>query len=255
VPPRAIYLRVQFRHKIKKLLNGQGFTSARDHLRRLFHPPRFPLATERIIQTIDRAQFEAIHRRYAVEHPGEDWPKYLDLERWIDINIRRVCDIELDLSRPKHILDLGCGAGYFAYIAQLLGHHVLGLDIDDLPMFAEITRLLGVRRVIWRIRPFVPLPDLGEKFDLITAFLICFNDHKQSDLWGVPEWEFFLNDLARHLAPRGWVWLELNREYDGTCYTPELREFFESRGAKIHEHKVIFNSGLGAPASTLPVVR
>ena len=94
---------------------------------------------------------------------------------------------------------LGCGAGYFAYIAQLLGHDVLGLDIDDVPMFAEITQLLGVRRVIWRIHPFVPLPELGEKFDLITAFLICFNNHKQSELWGVPEWEFFLNDLARDL--------------------------------------------------------
>ena len=255
MPTRAIYLRVQFRHKIKKLLNGQGLASARRHLQRFFHPPRFPLTTERIIQTIDRAQFEAIHRRYAVEHPGEDWPKYLDLERWIDINIRRVREIELDLSRAKRILDLGCGTGYFACIAQLLGHDVVGLDIDGLPMFAEITQLLGVRRVIWRIHPFVPLPQLGEKFDLITAFLICFNSHKQSELWGVPEWEFFLNDLARHLAPRGWVWLELNREYDGTCYTPELREFFALRGAKIDEHKVIFNSALGAPASTLPVAR
>lgn len=246
---------MQFRHKIKKLLNGQGFTSARRHLRRFFHRPRFPLTTERVIQTIDRAQFEEIHRRYAVEDPGEDWPKYLDLNRWIDVNIRRVRDIELDSSRAKRILDLGCGVGYFAHIAQLLGHDVLGLDIDDLPMFTEMTQLLGVRRVIWRIDPFVPLPDLGEKFDLITAFLICFNHHKQSEVWGVREWEFFLNDLARHLAPRGWVWLELNREYDGTFYTPKLREFFALRGAKIDEHKVIFNSGLGARASTLPVVR
>jgi SAM-dependent methyltransferase len=255
VPPRAIYLGVQFRHKIKKLLNGQGLASASRHLRRFFHPPRFPLTTEHIIQTIDRAAFERIHRQYAVEHPSEDWPKYLDLERWIDINIRRVREIELDLSRAKRILDLGCGAGYFAYIAQLLGHDALGLDIDDVPMFAEITQLLGVRRVIWRIQPFVPLPDLRQKFDLISAFLICFNNHKQANLWGVPEWEFFLTDLARHLAPRGRVWLELNREYDGTCYTPELREFFALRGAKIDEHKVIFNSGFGAPASTLPVAR
>jgi SAM-dependent methyltransferase len=246
---------VQFRHKIKKLLNGQGLASASRHLRRFSHPARFPLTAEGIIQTIDRAPFEAIHRRYAVERPGEDWPKYLDLNRWIDINIRRVREIELDLSLAKRILDLGCGAGYFAYIARLLGHDVVGLDIDDVPMFAEITRLLGVPRVIWRIHPFVPLPDLGKKFDLITAFMICFNNHKQADLWGAPEWEFFLNDLARHLTRRGCVWLELNREYDGTFYTPKLREFFALRGAKIDQHKVIFNSGPGAPASTLPVVR
>src|SRR5438445_10305983 len=173
---------VQFRHKIKKLLNGQGLASARRHLRRFFHAPRFPLTTERIIQTIDRAQFERIHRRYAVEHPGEDWPKYLDLERWIDINIRRVRDIELDLSRPKRILDVGCGAGYFAYIAPLLGHDLLGLDLDDVPMFAEITQLLGVRRVLSRIHPFATLPHLGERFDLITASLSSFHTPQQSDL-------------------------------------------------------------------------
>jgi len=127
--------------------------------------------------------------------------------------------------------------------------------VDYLPMFAEITRLLGVRRVIQRIRAFDPLPELGAKFDLVTAFMICFNNHKQPNLWDVPEWEFFLDDLAKYVAPRGRVWLELNREYDGTFYTPQLREFFALRGAKIDEHKIILNSGLAAPASTLPVAR
>src|SRR5438876_1990980 len=130
----------------------------------------------------------------------------------------------------------------------------LGLDLDQLPMFRDITRLLGVRRVIRTIKAFDPLPDLG-KFDLITAFLICFNRHKQPDVWGVPEWEFFLDDLAKHLAPRGRVWLELNQEYGGTFYTPELKEFFQKRGAKIDRHKVIFNSGLPSPSSTSPVAR
>ena len=112
-----------------------------------------------------------------------------------------------------------------------------------------------MRRVISRIEPFSPLPDLRHKFDLITAFMICFNSHKQENLWDVSEWEFFLNDLARYLKPRGRVWLELNREYDGTFYTPELKEFFQLRGARVDEHKIIFNSGLPAPASTSPVAR
>jgi hypothetical protein len=75
------------------------------------------------------------------------------------------------------------------------------------------------------------------------------------ELWGVPEWEFFLNDLAKHLTRRGRVWLELNQEYDGTFYTGELKEFFEKRGAKIDEHKIIFNSGLRAPVSTSRVAK
>ena len=227
-------------HKLEKLVNGESFASARRHTLRLLRPNRFRLETKRVIETIDPDGFEQIRRRYAVEGPTEDWPKFLDLERWIDGNIRRIRRLEIDLMRPKRILDLGCGTGYFLYIAQLLGHEGLGLDLDELPMFGDLTRLLGVRRVIWEIKAFDPLPDVLEEFDLITAFLICFNRHKQVDVWGVPEWEFFLDDLGKHLTPRGRVWLELNQEYDGTFYTPELKEFFEKRGAKIDRHKVVF---------------
>src|SRR6266849_1243328 len=219
---------MRFSHKIRKLVSGQGLASARKHTLRIFRLNRFPLQTKRVIETIDPGAFEQIRQRYAVKNPGEHWPKFLDL---------------------------GCGAGYFLYIAQLLGHSGLGLDVDYVPMFADITRLLGVRRVIQRIRAFDPLPELGAKFDLVTAFMICFNNHKQPNLWDVPEWEFFLDDLAKYVAPRGRVWLELNRDYDGTFYTPELKTFFQRRGAMVDEHKIIFTSGLPAPALTLPVAR
>jgi len=246
---------VQFRHKIRKLVDGQSLASARKRTLRLLRANRFPLDTKRVIETIDPAAFEQIRRRYAIANPGADWPKYLDLERWIGINIRRIRALELDLSRPRRILDLGCGAGYFLYIAQLLGHSGLGLDIDRVSMFREVTRLLSVHRVVQRIDAFRPLPDLGQKFNLITAFMICFNDHKMPGLWQVPEWEFFLDDLATHLTPRGRVWLELNQEYDGTFYTPELKKFFQKRGARINEHKIIFTSGLRAPVSVSPAGR
>jgi len=246
---------VQLRHKIRKLVDGQSLTSARKHTLRLLRPKRLQLETQRVIETIDPVAFEQIRQRYAVADPGADWPKYLDLDRWIGVNIRRIRQLELDLARPKQILDLGCGAGYFLYIAQLLGHSGVGLDMDRLPMFREITRLLGVRRVVQRIQALRPLPNFGQKFDVITAFMICFNNHKMPGLWGIPEWKFFLNDLAKYLKPRGRVWLELNQEYDETFYTPELKQFFQKRGAKIHEQKVIFNSGLRAPVSTAPAVR
>jgi SAM-dependent methyltransferase len=246
---------VQFRHKIRKLVDGRSLVSARKHTLRLLRTGRFPLNKKRVIETIDPVAFGRIRKRYQVANPGADWPKYLDLDRWIPINIRRIRQTELDLSRPRRILDLGCGAGYFLYIAQLLGHSGVGLDMDRLSMFREVTRLLGVRRIVQRIDAFQPLPEFEEKFDLITAFMICFNNHKMPDLWKVPEWEFFLDDLAKHLTPRGRVWLELNQEYDGTFYTSELREFFQKRGARIKEQKVIFNSGIRAPVSTLSVAR
>lgn len=246
---------MRLRHKIQKLVDGRSLASARKHTLRVLRSNRFPLETGRVIETIDPVAFEQIRRRYAVADPGADWPKYLDLDRWIGVNIRRIRQLELDLTRPRRILDLGCGAGYFLHIAQLLGHSGVGLDMDRLPMFREITRLLDVVRVVQQIRPFHPLPNFGQKFDLITAFMICFNDHKMPGLWGVPQWEFFLNDLAKHLKPRGRVWLELNQEYDGTFYTPELKKFFEKRGAKVDEHKIIFNSGLRALVSTSPTAR
>ena len=246
---------MQLRHKIRKLVDGQSLASARKHTLRLLRTNRFPLETQRVIDTINPAAFAQIRRRYVVADPGADWPKYLDLDRWINVNIRRIRQLELDLARPKQILDLGCGAGYFLYIAQLLGHSGVGLDMDRLPMFREVTRLLGVRRVVQRIQAFRPLPNFGQKFDVITAFMICFNNHKMPGLWGVPEWEFFLNDLAKHLKPRGRIWLELNQEYDGSFYTPELKKFFQKRGAKIDEHKIILNSSHRVRASTSPVAR
>ncbi len=236
-------------------MDGRSLASARKHTLRLLRTNRFPLDTIRVIETIDPGGFEHIRERYAVANPGADWPKYLDLDRWIEINIRRIRELELDLSRPKRILDLGCGAGYFLYIAQLLGHRGIGLDMDRVAMFRDITRLLGVRRVVQRIDALRPLPDFGQKFDLITAFMICFNNHKMPDLWKVPEWDFFLDDLAKHLKPRGRMWLELNQEYDGTFYTSELKEFFQKRGARVNEHKIIFNSGLRAPVSASPAAR
>jgi SAM-dependent methyltransferase len=246
---------VQLRHKIRKLVDGQSLASARKHTLRLLRTKRFPLETRRVIETIDPAGFAQIRRRYLVADPGADWPKYLDLDRWIGVNIRRIRQLELDLARPIQILDLGCGAGYFLYIAQLLGHSGIGLDMDRLPMFREMTRLLGVRRVVQRIQGFRPLPNFGQKFDLITAFMICFNNHKMPGLWGVPEWEFFLDDLTQYLEPRGRIWLELNQEYDETFYTPQLKEFFEQRGAKIDEQKVILNSSHRARSSTSRVAR
>src|SRR2546430_16958333 len=148
---------MRFSHKIRKLVSGQGLASARKHTLRIFRLNRFPLETKRVIETIDPAAFEQIRRRYAVENPGGHCRKYLDLDRWISINIRRIREIEPDLARRRHILDLGCGAGYFLYIAQLLGHSGIWLDVDFVPMFSDVPRLLVVRPLVYRIRPFDPL--------------------------------------------------------------------------------------------------
>ncbi|MEY2488744.1 MAG: hypothetical protein QOC70_686, partial [Verrucomicrobiota bacterium] len=53
----------------------------------------------------------------------------------------------------------------------------------------------------------------------------------------------------------GQICLELNREYDDSLYTPELKEYFEARGAEIHTQRVLFNPLLRAPSVTAPVAR
>jgi SAM-dependent methyltransferase len=240
---QATRFRVRFSHKITKVFNGAAFRSARRRLRRFALKNRMPpnFDANAIIQTIDRDEFEKIRGRFRVNDPGETPAKYLDLVTWLEINLQRVRELELDLGPPRRVLDIGSGTGYFLYACKLLGHDAVGLDVNNMPMFNDMIALLGVKRVDWCVRAFAPLPNLGKKFDLITAHMICFNNHKMPGLWGIPEWNFFLDDTSRFLAPRGRIWFELNREYDGTCYTPELKDFFERRGGQAIGHRIIFN--------------
>ena len=240
---------VHLTDKLSKLVNGRAYESATHRLRRWFLSRRspVPLNADEIIRTIDQDRFENIRGKHGVENPGEEPPKYLDLPVWIEANLKRVRDLELDVGRRRRVLDIGSGTGYFLYICRLLGHDAVGIDIDEMPMFTDMIELLGVDRRIWRVQPFVPLPDLGAPFDVITAHQICFNGHKSDQLWGVREWDFFLTDVSRHLTHRGRLWLEFNREFDGTCFSPEIERFFERRGAEVTSNRVVFNATLRAP--------
>jgi len=236
-------------YKLKKVMTGDAYASARRHVKQALLG-RAPLGFDaaRITKTIDQEKFRKIYQRHAVADPGDAWPKYLDLQPWMEINLQRVRNLGLDLGGRKRVLDIGSGTGYFLYICQYLGHDVLGLDLDEEPGFTEMIELLRVKRKIWRVEAYKPLPDLGPKFDVITAHMICFNGHKSDKLWKIPEWEFFLDDLTKHLVQGGQIGLELNREYDDTNYTPELKDYFEARGAEIHTQRVHFNPLRPAPS-------
>jgi len=244
---------MQLSYKLKKVLTGDAYASARRRVKRAVLG-RAPLRLDaaRITQTIDTREFQKIYDRHAMKDPGDAWPKYLDLKVWMEINLQRVRNLGLDLGGRRRVLDIGCGTGYFLYICQFLGHDTLGLDLDEEPGFREMTELLSVKRKIWRIEAFQPLPNLGQKFDVITAHMSYLNGHKSDKLWRTPEWEFFLDDLAKHLRPKGQICLELNREYDNSLYTPELKKYFESRGAEIHTQRVCFNPLRRGPSATVP---
>ena len=226
---------MRFSHKVSKLAHPLTYRRAWRRVERFLHPlPLGPLHAK-----IDQARLAALQARYAAS--TEHYAKYADVKRWLRLNIVRAQDLKLHRCSQQSVLDLGCGGGFFLFILRQLGHSSLGLDIDAFPLFTELLDLFQVERRVWTIRPCEPLPDLGRKFDLITAFSIDFNRESKRDWWwGPAEWAFFLDDLKRHLNPGGRIFLGLNPRNDGKYYSPELREFFLSRGASVERENISF---------------
>jgi len=203
----------------------------------------FRIPLQPMLAKIDEARAREIQQRYANSTAG--YAKYANIEPWLRLNRERVQDLKLHRSEPKRILDLGCGGGFFLFISKNLGHSVLGLDIEHVALFTELLELFGVPRVVWRISAFEPLPNLGQKFDWITAFSTNFYLHHPSkERWGAAEWDFFLGDLQQHLAPGGKIFFGLNPLYSGEYYTPELRDLFISRGADVERERILFENGV-----------
>src|SRR5436305_159955 len=87
----------------------------------------FRISLQPMLAKIDEARAREIQRRYANSNAG--YAKYANIEPWLRLNRERVQDLKLHRSEPKRVLDLGCGGGFFLFIAKNLGHSVLGLDI------------------------------------------------------------------------------------------------------------------------------
>jgi SAM-dependent methyltransferase len=197
---------------------------------------------EPFLAKIDKQRLREIQRRYASS--SDRYAKYADVEHWLKINLPRVRELKLDRSLPKQILDLGCGAGFFLFLAKEFGHQCVGLDVGGFPLSNELIELFGLERVTWKIRAFHPLPDFGSKFDLITGFSAAFNrSEDESRGWNPEEWKFFLNDLDRHLKPGGEILLEINSGKDKRYFPVEVRDFLLKRGARVDGERVYLKLG------------
>ena len=229
--------------KIEKLFSFELLESFWEHICRWSHP----VNTRRILATVDQAELAKLRERCPYRPNARRINRYEDAAYWLGVNVERAQDLWLDRAPPLRILDLGCGAGYFLHVCRYFGHEGLGLDTDDEPLFRGATDLLGVPRVISRIYPQAPLPDLGEKFDLVTAHRVCFHriDRAANDdwtEWKPPDWKFFIDDIReRFLKPDGRLLLEFNPRRDGSSFfTPELRALFRAQGARIFRSKALF---------------
>ena len=233
---------VRFSQKLQKLLSLDAGQSLWEHVCRSTHP----VSAGRILGTIDRAELERLRDCYPYRPNARKINAYEDAKYWIGVNVKRAQDLWLDRSPPLQILDLGCGAGYFLYLCRLLGHEGLGFDQDEEPFFRGTTEFFKVRRVIGRIEPQMPLPDLGRKFDLVTGHRVCFHRLARTENgewleWTPDDWKFFIKDIrTRFLKPKGRLLLEFNRRQDGSSFfTDELRAFFELQGARIFRWKAL----------------
>jgi SAM-dependent methyltransferase len=225
---------VNLSHKLAKLGRAESYKRGWRRVQRKIRP----IALQPLLDGLDQRQLREIQARYA-SSPVQI-AKYADVERFMKLNIERVQDLGLHRAPPRQILDLGCGGGFFLHICQQYGHRCLGLDLEWFPVFTDLLNLMRVERRTWEIKAFEPLPDLGSRFDWITAFSTGFNRVKKK-AWRVSEWKFFLNDLEKRLQPGGQMFFALNPEgRGGRYYDQELRKFFLDRGAQIERERIFF---------------
>lgn len=200
---------------------------------------RSHLTVQRVLKTIDMQEFEVFKEQYRdADSTPAGYSKYLDIRPWMIQKLTYFYLLDLHRSRPLRILDLGTGAGFFPYICSLNGHKVITLDLDTVPMYNDLCKFLRLDRRTWRIERFEKLPDLGTRFDLVTAFMITFNQHNEPDEWGVDEWRFLLEDLkCNQMAEGGRIFFNLNVHRDSTwCDQDLLRLFLDLKGRTYLNH-------------------
>ena len=183
-----------------------------------------------IVSSWDQPAFRERFRGYWNPFPSTKPAKFLDLETWFREAVFRAlwCGVEA-LPAKSRLLDLGAGTGYFLVVARHLGHDVLGLDVDDEPLYRECFDYFGLPRVTQAIEPFQPLPESLGGFDLITAFMTCFDERPDGSQWGVDEWLFLLRDLRNRLNAGGRIVIRFNlNQQTREFYSDEVRRAVRS---------------------------
>lgn len=211
---------------------------------RAYRSPDLTSVYQTVESSTDLTRVEQLKREMASVHDRYGAAKYADFPYWLIRNIHRAGQLGLHIDRRLRILDIGCGPGYFMAVARALGHHCQGIDLPaasftsiERHVYAELLGALHCKQYVspLAVERFSSL-DLGEqKYDLITAFLVCFNRHNKPDQWGLAEWRYFVQDAMARLYPGGRLYLGLNdnphRFGKLKFYDEELLSYFQSMGA------------------------
>jgi SAM-dependent methyltransferase len=204
-----------------------------------------------LMATVDSPRLDALRSQYEDrirKASADSRYKYLDVVFYTWLKLQLAGELHLNEGPPKRILDIGTAAGHFPFVCRFFGHQVVGIDIEN-PVYEGIAACLGFQRTIVRVEPSTPLPDLGGRFDLITACNITFNEkrnpHGPRLRWSLAEWQFFLDDLvANHLRYPGVLYLQLNEEphgrllgFDRLAYDRELLAMAARNGAVVNRRR------------------
>src|SRR5437870_9965999 len=129
---------MKLRGKLSKLTQPVAYRRGwRRAQRYIFRLPLGPLRAD-----IDQRQLREIQQRYAGSPAG--YAKYANIDPWLRLNRERIQDLKLHRSRPKHVLDLGCGGRFFLSLLKTLGHGVLALVSGRGPVYPQLLDLLGL---------------------------------------------------------------------------------------------------------------
>jgi SAM-dependent methyltransferase len=219
--------------------------------RRLLHRLRSAFYFSFVKRKINWNQFNKIRQKYLInEYNGKGPFKYFDYKKYLKINIDRVLELNLHKRPSAEIMDIGCGFGYFLFVCKKLGCEVIGVDFSEgnnleTKCYSDMIDMFALKRIMHRIVKYKKLPLFEKKFDLITAFQVCFNLHNSSERWEKEEWQFFLSDLKTYLKPDGQIYLHFNRrDSDQSFCSDSLKEYFISQGAEVlkNGHIVFFKS-------------
>ena len=169
---------------------------------------------------------------------GESFEKYLDYKYWILENLIRIYNLNIDRKQNLKILDIGTGFGYFPFICEFFGNQAEAIDLDTNDMYNSVIKLLDIKRHSYCIEANKPLP-LNTKFDIITGYMICFNNHKTDKLWGVIEWDYFLNSMkSNNLYNNGFIFFSFNLEFDEKPFSHDIKNLFMQKKAIINNNEV-----------------
>ena len=176
----------------------------------------------------------------------ETFEKYFVLKNnFIQHGLIRATQLNIHKKSELSILDLGTRAGYFPYICNFYGNYAECLDIEGNEYYDHSTDALSLIKYHHEIVYSKKLP-IDKKYDLICAYMICFNGHKTKALWGIHEWSIFLkNVIEKNLKEEGKIFLSFNLEDDGQPFSKDLKKFFNCFSRSFSKNEILISNNKG----------